>query len=569
MYTTSLKFDKIFTFINGKDDFMKDTIYIVGHKNPDTDSICSAISYAEFKHKIGNNAIAARLGALSRETSFVLDYFNVVAPQLISNVNPQISDFVIDDTFPVSPDVSIKSVWNIMKKNNLKSLPVVDEDNKLIGIISTSQVVNNTLDIWDTGVLYKGGTTIDNILDAISGQIVNKTYENFTPTGKVIIASMKEESLKESIEENDIIICGDDDKIQNIVVSSNASLMIMTSIKKDICSEIIEIADKNNILIIATPFDAFTVARLIPQSIPIGHIMTTENLIYFDQNDYIEDVKDVMLQTRYRSYPVVNADREVIGSISRFHLITGNKKKVILVDHNEHTQAVEGLENAEVLEIIDHHRIADIQTGLPVYFRNEPVGSTSTIISSIFFENGIRPSKKTAGLLCAAIISDTLLFKSPTSTNTDKVNLKRLASIADLNVEEFASKMFKAGTSLSNRTVEEIFKGDFKDFTLNNNKIGVSQFITIDTEGFKPLKEEMLNYMEKTCASDNYELLILLLTDFVVGGSYVLAVGKEKQLVNKVFNQDFKDDLIFVPGIISRKKQVIPPITALIAASRE
>lgn len=547
---------------------MRDTIYIVGHKNPDTDSICSAIAYAEFKNKTSKKAIAARLGALSYETSFVLDYFDVPAPELISNVNPQISDFTIDDTFPVSPDVSIKSVWNIMKNNNLKSLPVVDEDNKLIGIISTSQVVNNTLDIWDTAVLYKGGTTIDNILDAISGHIVNETHRDFMPAGKVIIASMKEDSLKEIIEENDIIICGNDENMQRISVSSNASLLIVAS-KKDINPEIIDIANENNVLIVATPFDTFTIARLIPQSIPIGHIMTTKDLVYFDQNDYIEDVREIMLETRYRSYPVVNSDREVIGSISRFHLITGKNKRVILVDHNEHSQAVDGLNNADILEIIDHHRVGDIQTGLPVYFRNEPVGSTSTIISSIFFEHGIRPSKKTAGLLCAAIISDTLLFKSPTSTNTDKINLKRLASIADLDVEDFASKMFKAGTSLAKRSIEEIFKGDLKVFSLNNKNIGVSQFITIDIEGFKPLKEKMLDFMEKTCANENYDLLILLLTDFVVGGSYILAVGKEMHLINKAFNQDFHNELVFVPGIISRKKQVIPPLTSLIAAAKE
>lgn len=547
---------------------MKDTIYIVGHKNPDTDSICAAIAYAEFKNKTGKKAIPARLGALSHETSFVLDYFNVPEPELISNVNPQISDFTIDDTFPVSPEVSIKSVWNIMKNNNLKSLPVVDGDNKLIGIISTSQVVNNALDIWDTAVLYKGGTTIDNILDTISGHIVNEIQVDFMPTGKVIIASMREDTLKEIIEENDIIICGNDEKVQNTVASSQASLMIVGS-KNEISPEIIEIANKNNVLIMATPFDTFTIARLIPQSIPIGYIMTTNNLVYFDQNNYIEDVKEVMLKTRYRNYPVVNTDREVVGSIARFHLITGNNKKVILVDHNEHTQAVDGLENADILEIIDHHRVADIQTGLPIYFRNEPVGSTSTIVSSIFFENGIRPSKKTAGLLCAAIISDTLLFKSPTATNTDKINLKRLASIADIDVEEFASKMFKAGTSLSKRTVKEILKGDLKGFTLNNKKIGISQFITIDIEGFKPHKEEMLDYMEKTCIDEDYDLLILLLTDFVIGGSYVLAVGKEKQLINKLFNQDFHDELVFIPEIISRKKQIIPPLTALIAAARE
>ena len=290
--------------------------------------------------------------------------------------------------------------------------------------------------------------------------------------------------------------------------------------------------------------------------------MSKDNIVSFSTEDFVDEIKDIMLETRYRSYPVVDKNNSVVGSISRYHLISQNRKKVILVDHNERAQSVHGIEDAEILEIIDHHRIADVQTFSPIYFRNEPVGSTSTIIASIFFENGIRPSKKIAGLLCAAIISDTLLFKSPTSTNVDKLMLKRLSEIAGIDPEKFSREMFKAGTSLRDKTPEEIFHQDFKVFTVNNLKVGVSQVGTLDLEIFQPLKEDMIKLMEKKVRDNNFALLVLMVTDIIQGGSELIVAGEEKELVTRAFGAKLEGNTIYLPGVISRKKQIIPPLTS-------
>jgi manganese-dependent inorganic pyrophosphatase len=376
---------------------------------------------------------------------------------------------------------------------------------------------------------------------------------------------MAPESTESILDPGDIVICGDREDTQKVVIEKGASLLIITG-NHTTSEEIIELAKNAGCSIISTPYDSFTTSRLITQSIPIGYVMSRDNIVSFDTDDFVEDIRDVMLETRYRSYPVIDSHNKVIGTISRYHLISQNRKKVILVDHNERTQSVHGLEDAEVLEIIDHHRIADIQTGNPIYFRNEPVGSTSTIVASIFFENGIRPSKRVAGLLCAAIISDTLLFKSPTSTNVDKLMLKRLSEIANMDVDTFAREMFKAGTSLSNRTVDEIFHQDFKVFTLNNLKIGISQIGTMDIEGFSSMKADMLALMEKKAVENSFNLLIFMLTDILKGGSELLVAGKEKELVVRAFNVKLHGSSVYLPEILSRKKQVIPPITAAISS---
>jgi manganese-dependent inorganic pyrophosphatase len=543
---------------------MNDFIYITGHKNPDTDSICAPIAYAEFKNKTGRiPAIAVRLGEISRETKFVLDYFGVEPPEHIDTVKVQVEDLSIDNIAPISPEISLKMAWTLMKKNNVKTLPVINEDNNLVGIVSVSNLTSSYMDVWDNTILSKSNTRLENILDTLSAKSV---YVQECPTafrGKIIITAMQPSSIQAVIEEGDIAICGDRVDTQEVVIESKASLLIVTGNHK-VEEDIIEKAKAFGCSIITTPYDSFTAARLIMQSVPVSYVMSKDNLISFSTEDFVDEIKDVMLETRYRSYPVINKDNLVIGSISRYHLISQNKKKVILLDHNEKTQSVHGLEDAEVLEIIDHHRIADVQTGNPIYFRNEPVGSTSTIVASIFFENGIRPSKKAAGLMCAAIISDTLLFRSPTATNVDKLTLKRLSEIADIDVDKFAREMFKAGTSLVDKTPDQIFHQDFKTFTLNNLKIGVAQFNTMDLEGFAPLLDDMIALMEKKAADNNYDLLILMLTDILKEGSEMIVVGEEKELVTRAFNIKLNGSLVYLPGIISRKKQVIPPLTAAI-----
>jgi manganese-dependent inorganic pyrophosphatase len=545
---------------------MNDLLYITGHKNPDTDSICAAIAYSEFKNKTGVlQAVPVRLGDINRETEFILNYFDVEVPKLIETVKVQVSDLHIDNVAPVAPDISLKMAWNIMKRNNTKTLPVVDDNDSLIGIATITNLFTSFIDFWDNNILSKSYTKLENILDTLSAKYIYAKSSNLSLGGKIVTAAMHPDSAEEIIEEGDIVICGDREDTQNTIIKCNAALMIVTG-NHLVSDEIIELAKNHGTSIISTPFDSFTASRLITQSIPISYVMTKDNILSFSTEDFVDEIKDVMLETRYRSYPVVDLENKVIGTISRYHLISQNRKKVILVDHNERTQSVHGLEDAEVLEIIDHHRIADIQTGNPIYFRNEPVGSTSTIVASIFFENGIRPSKKVAGLLSAAIISDTLLFKSPTSTNVDQLMLKRLSEIACIDVESFAKEMFKAGTSLKGRTVGEIFHQDFKTFTLNGLKIGVSQTSTMDLEGFSEMKNDMLNLMDKKALENNFDLLIFMLTDILKGGSELLIAGEEKEIVNRAFNVKLNSPSIYLPGTLSRKKQVIPPITAAITS---
>jgi manganese-dependent inorganic pyrophosphatase len=543
---------------------VKNIIYITGHRNPDTDSICSAIAYAEFKNKTGKiPAVPIRLGDINRETQFVLSYFNTEMPELITTVKTQVSDLDIDIVAPISPDISLKMAWAIMKKNDIKTLPVIDENDNLAGVASVSNLASSYLDIWDNSILAKSNTTLENVLDTLSAKCVYRPEETFKITGKIIVASMHPDSMKEVIETGDIAICGDREDSQRLIINSKACLIIITGnyIPTD---DIINLAKTNGCAIILTPFDTFTASRLITQSIPISYVMSKKNVLSFNTEDFIEDIKYIMLETRYRSYPVLDENNKVIGSISRYHLISQNRKKIILLDHNEKTQSVLGLEDAEILEIIDHHRIADVQTGLPIYFRNEPVGSTSTIVASIFFENGIRPSKNVAGLLCAAIISDTLLLKSPTATLVDDLILKRLAKIADLNVEEFAKEMFKAGTSLEGKTAKEIFYQDFKVFSLNNLKVGVSQVGTMYIESFDPLKGDMINLMIKKAKDSGFDLILLMLTDILNGGSVLIAAGEHTEIVSKAFNVTLTNNGVYIPGLVSRKKQVIPPITAVI-----
>ena len=541
---------------------MKDVLYVTGHRNPDSDSICAAVAYAEFKNRTGNTpAKPIRLGEVSRETQFILDYFNVERPELVETVKAQVADLNIDKVATISQDISLKMAWNIMKKNSLKTLPVVDGEEKLIGIASLSNLTSSYMDVWDNNILFKSNTKIENIIETLSAKVIYVPVKDPVFPGKIVISAMQPTSAEEIIENGDIAICGDREDAQHIALDCKASLLIITG-NHPVSDTIINKAKEVGCALISTPYDSFTASRLITQSIPVSFVMSTDKLLSFSTEDFVDDIKDIMLETRYRSYPVVDKNGRVVGSVSRFHLISQNAKKIILVDHNEKTQSVHGIEDAEVLEIIDHHRIADIQTGNPIYFRNEPVGSTSTIVASIFFENGIRPSRKIAGLLCGAIISDTLLFKSPTSTMVDKIVLKRLAEIANIDVEKFAQEMFKAGTSLKGRTVDEIFHQDFKMFTINDRKMGVAQVNTMDIDGFSPMKDEMIALMERKASENNIDLIVLLLTDILKGGSQFLVIGNEKEIFTRAFGVKLEDNSVYIPGILSRKKQVIPPLTA-------
>jgi len=542
---------------------MVNKVYITGHRNPDSDSICAAIAYSEFKNKTQRiNAIPIRLGEISRETQFILDYFGVQPPQLIQTVKPQIIDLKIDTVAPIASDISLKMAWSIMKQKNIKTLPVIYPNEKLAGIVSVSNLAASYLDIWDNYVLAKSKTSLSNILETLSAKIVYLSDENLELKGKVVV-SMMEPNDRNLIEAEDICICGDRELVQEFVLDCNARLMIITN-NTNPSEKIIDLAKEKGCTIITTPYDSFTAARLIPQSIPIEYVMTKNNLITFSTSDFIEEIKDIMLETRYRSYPVLDEEGSVVGSISRYHLITQQRKKVILVDHNEKTQSVDGLEDADILEIIDHHRIGDIQTGQPIYFRNEPVGSTSTIVANIFFENGIRPSKKVAGLLCGAIISDTLLLKSPTATIVDEIILKRLAEIASIDIEKFAQEMFKAGTSLEGKSSKELLYQDFKIFNMGNFKVGVGQITTTYMDGFTPLINDLKTVMNEKANQGKFDLIILMVTDIFKSSSLFIVCGEHKEVFSRAFNIKLNNGTAYIDQVVSRKKQVIPPLTEVI-----
>lgn len=548
---------------------MNETIYITGHKNPDSDSICSALAYAEYKNGNGNiNAIPIRLGKINRETKFILDYFGVEAPKALDTIRLSVEDLDFDKIAPITPDISFRMALELMKKNNLNSIPVVGDKEELLGIVTISDIIQAYIDVWDNTILGKSKASIDNIIDTLSAKpiyIPNKIKEF---NGKLLVLAMEPNTVSNYIDKDDIVICGNRKDIQNSALEKDISLMIVTG-NLDVEDDIIKKAKSKNIAIISTPHDTFTTSRLIPQSIPVDYVMTKENLVLFDLDDLVDDVKAKMSQTRYRSYPVTDNTNRVVGLISRYHLISSKKKKIILVDHNERSQSIDGLEEAEILEIIDHHRVADVFTGTPIYFRNEPVGSTATVIASIFFENGRRPSKKIAGILAAAIISDTLLFKSPTATKTDKVMLKRLEKIANLNVKEFAMEMFKEGTSLIGKTPDQLLSEDFKVFTIDENKIGIAQVYTMDPESLKDMKADLLSLMQRRIETEGYTTFILMLTDIFEQASEMIVVGDNKELIAKSFGKEIKNNSFYAKDVLSRKKQVVPPITSAITAVEE
>jgi len=543
---------------------MDKLVFVTGHKNPDTDSICSAIAYAELKKKLGVNAVPKRLGDINRETEFVLKHFGVETPEHLFTVKTQVADLNVDQAFPVSSDISIKTAWHLMKKNNIKTIPVIDDHERLLGIVTLSDITNNYMDALDNNTIASTRTTLRNIAETLNATLICGSQEDFETTGKVVVAAVEPDDLHSFVEPGDIVITGNRLDIQLKALEYGTTCLIITC-GGEPSQGLIEEARSRNIVLLTTPIDTYTTVRLVNQSIPVGAVMTSQNLISFNIDDFIDDIQDKMLKTRYRSYPIVDDNNRIQGFISRYHLISQRKKNVILVDHNEKSQTVNGIEEAEILEIIDHHRLGDIQTASPIFLRNEPVGSTSTIVANMFFEMGIRPSKSIAGILCSAILSDTLKFKSPTSTYVDRMTAEKLAEIAGIDdMDKYANQMFKEGSSLQGKTLKEIFYQDFKDYTFGKYRIGIGQVFTMDKEKISEMEDSLIAFMKQLCAEKGYHLLMLFVTDILDQASEVLFSGEEKELISLAFNVDLGENSVCLPGIVSRKKQVVPLISAAV-----
>lgn len=536
----------------------KKRIYVIGHKNPDTDSICSAIAYAHLKRMITDDDYhARRAGLLNEETQYVLERFGVEAPKLLSNVYLQIRDVVGNRMTGIPSNTSIKEAWAMMKAKKAYTLPVTC-DQKLEGIITTEDIATSYMDVYDNRILGEARTQYQNIVNTLNGEVITGDAQGYFEKGKVVVAASSPELMETFIEQDDLVILGNRYEVQLCAVELNASCIIVCK-GSGISRTIKKLAEERNIVVISTPHDTFTTARLINQSIPVRHFMQTEGLTVFRSHDYVDDIKNDMVKNRMRDFPVLDKKGNFYGLISSRRLVNSSKKRVILVDHNEKTQAVDGIEQAEVLEIIDHHRLGGLETSGPVYFRNQPVGCTSTIVYSLYKENKVVPNKTIASLLCAAIISDTLLFRSPTCTWIDEMTAKELAEIAGIDMEELALGMFQAGSNLRGKTAEEICFQDFKKFTINDVRFGVGQINSMNVDELSEIKEKLLPYMEKAALRQKLDMVFFMLTNIVDESTELLCYGKNaKEQMIAAFDLPSDIEDVILHGVVSRKKQLIP-----------
>ena len=545
---------------------MSDLVYVSGHRNPDTDSICSAIAYSYLLNATNKyNAVPVRLGEINRETEYVLKRFGVEHPVLLKTVKQKVEDLNYDKVTVFSKDLTLKTAWFLLKQQNLKSAPILDEHGQLLGLLSTSNIIEGYMDQWDSEVLKKAKTPVENVIDTLEANVIYLNESLKVVEGDIHIAAMSGSEAKKRIHENDVVIVGGDrsDDLEELI-SVKPSLIVLTgSLAAD--ENVVKKCEEQGISIISTPFNTYQTSQQIVQAIPVEYVMIKGDIKTFSTDDTLDYMKEVMSETRYRGYPVIDLNNRCVGSISRFALLKGLRKKVILVDHNERGQSIPGIEEADILEIVDHHRVADIQTVGPLLFRGEPLGSTATIVTKIFDELDVEMPSHIAGLLLGAVVSDTLLFKSPTCTPVDTKIAKKLAEIAGVDIQEFAMEMFKAGTSLVGKTVDEIFNQDFKKFSFDNLQVGVAQVNSMDIEGFLPYKKDMLDYMNKFAEDNNLEFTLLLLTDIINANSEIFVGGPRPELVEKAFNVQLTECQGTLAGVISRKKQVVPAITAVMS----
>jgi len=536
----------------------KEKIYVIGHKNPDTDSICSAIAYADLRQKVtGQVHEAKRAGHVNDETAYVLDRFGVEAPKLLTDVRLQVRDLDIHEMPGLKPNASIRDTWERMRQEQAKTLPIVKDD-ELVGVVSTGDIAKSYMDVYDSEILSKARTQYRNIVKTLDGTMITGNEHGYFMRGKVAIGASSPNLMEEFIEKDDLVILGDREEAQACAVNIDASCMVICK-DAEVSPKLIQKAKEQSIVIIQTPYDTFTTARLINQSIPVKFYMTSGPLTMFRMNDYVDDIKDIMAKKRFRDFPILDRHGRFKGFISRRRFLGASKKKVILVDHNERSQAVDGIEEAEIIEIIDHHRLGDIETVSPITFRNQPVGCTATIINQMYEENEIEVPREIAGLLCGAIISDTLLFRSPTCTPLDERTAKKLAKISDIDLEQMAQEMFNAGSNLKGKSAEDICFQDFKQFTVNDTIFGVGQITSMSKEELAAIRNMMTEHLPKVLEAHNLNMIYFMLTDILAESTELLCVGTgARGIALSAFDLPDNAKSLILKGVVSRKKQLIP-----------
>lgn len=543
-------------------------INVIGHTNPDTDSLCSAIAYAYLKRKVtGENYVPKRAGQINAESKFVLEYFKVGIPDYLGDVRTQVMDIDVNRVPGVAGHISLKNAWKIMKEDMLQTLPIVDDEGYLTGLITVEDIAKSYMDVYDSCVIANSWTPFRNIVETLNGEMLNGDIDERVSSGKCLIAAANPDLMESYIEKDDIVILGNRYESQLCAIEMGARCIIVCDGAK-VSYTIGKLAEENGCFIIRTPYDTFTASRMIHQSIPIGFFMKQKHLVTFGRGEFLDDIRETMTKKRYRDFPILDWNGKYFGMISRRSLLGARKKKLILVDHNEPTQAVDGIEEAQIMEIIDHHRIGSIETMGPVFFRNQPLGCTATIIFQMFQEYNVKIPQKIAGLLCSAILSDTLIFRSPTCTQVDKDAAEKLSEIAGIVPEEYAAKMFQAGSNLSVKSPEEIFYQDFKKFELGDITLGVGQINSMTSKELEAIKDKMNPYLQKALSEHEVEMIYFMLTDIMEESTELLCAGNgARELALQAFSLPQDTEQIVLKHTVSRKKQVIPAL--LIALQEE
>ncbi len=534
-----------------------DPIYVTGHRNPDTDSIVAAMAYAALRNAVGDREYEpACLGHVSDETQMVLDRFGFRPPKRITSMYTQVRDLDFDTPPLLSAAVTVGHGWKTLQdQKNISAVPVANEDGTLYGMLSREDVASYNMALITAGVLES--VPLFNVLSALDGKVLNEAGENTDAVaGEVIIALPQSRENLLFQNQSSIVLCGHQPDMIRRALEMNVNCLVLC--QAELSEELRSLPTKT--CIISTPYDAYRAARLIFHSTPIGRICRTKDLVCFHLEDRVDEVREQVLKFRDHCYPILDEKEQVVGVLTRYHLLRPRRKRVVLVDHNEAAQSVPGLEEAEILEIIDHHRLADIQTANPIYVRNEPVGSTNTIIASMFQDRGLMPSAKMAGMMAAAIISDTVMFKSPTCTPRDIRTAERMARIANVSLEELGKEIFAA--SVENRTPEELLFADYKEFHIAGHDLAVGQVTCTDSPKMLEYKDEFLRIMEKTSKEKGFSMMLIMLTDVLLEGTQIIYLGDD-DTIHQAFSVQPKDNTVFLPGIMSRKKQVIPMLSAL------
>ena len=541
----------------------QERIFVIGHKNPDTDSICSAIAYADIKNRTSQKVkyIPKRAGQINEETEYVLNRFGMLPPGYLSNIGTQVKDMDIRMSPDADKSMSLKNAWDLMMEKSIVSLPIRDREGQLEGLITIGDIAKTYMDTTDSYLLSRARTQYRRIAETIAGTVIEGNEHGYFTKGKVLVGTANPEMLKAYIEEDDLIIMGDREEDHLQAIAPNVSCIIV-GMGLEVTEKVIKLAHEKEIVIIMSPYDTFTIARLINQSIPVRYIMKTNNLVTFSTEDFTDDIQNEMIKHRHRAFPVINKKGKCIGTISRRNFLDMHKKKVALVDHNEKDQAVDNIDKAEIVEIIDHHKLGSLETISPISFRNQPVGCTATILYEMYGEQKLEISPNIAGLLCAAIISDTLMFRSPTCTLSDKMAAGALALIAGINIEQFAREMFKAGSNLKDKSPEEIFYQDYKKFIAEDEiSFGVGQISSMDSDELTEIKERLIPFMVSECGRHGVSRVFFMLTNIIEESTELLYYGEgSEEMASTAFHMEPTDGIFDLKGVVSRKKQLIPAL---------